>query len=672
MSQSHNRLTKVEYLNLVEEISNLDYYYYVLDRPLVSDYQYDLLWHKLVETEKIHPDWVSKNSPSSRIGGQALGSFIKVQHRSPMLSLSNSYSTDDIFEFEAKTKRALPEQPSIEFYVEPKYDGLAIELVYEYGQLTTASTRGDGIVGEDVTHNIRTIRSIPLKIKELSEVSLFEVRGEVLIFKSDFVKMNLQQEEAGLGVFANPRNAAAGTIRQLDPQIAARRPLRFFAYGLGVCSGFEFKTQSEIQQYLGKIGFPVANQELSQVCAEATAVVGFYQHILSLRPKLPFDIDGIVIKVNSLRLQSELGLVARSPRWATAAKYPPERAETVIEDIQVQVGRTGALTPVAIMKPVKVGGVTVSQATLHNQDEIDRKDIRIGDHVWIQRAGDVIPEVVEVIMAKRLSQTKPFQIPPHCPACGSKTVRPEGEAISRCQNKFCIASLKESLKHFVSRRALNAEKIGDRLVEELVDAGHLKRFSDFFLLTKETLLGLERKGDKSVANILESIEKSRETTLARLIYALGIRFVGEQTAKSLADRYPSIKSLSLATEDELLTIPDIGPRVAASVVKAFQDADLLNDAKELEEKHLRISSAQTIRGTRLQGKTFVITGTLPIPRGEAAAIIESHGGKTLSSVSSKLNYLIAGEEAGSKLEKAEKLQIPILDWGGLLKMLEEE
>lgn len=669
MPHPQKPLSKQRYQQLIDEINSLDYHYYVLDQPLKSDYEYDQLWHQLLEIEKAHPEWVSNSSPTQRVGGKALDSFIKVEHRTPMLSLANTYSKEDILEFENKIKRALKSDLEISYYVEPKYDGLAIELVYENGQLTVAATRGDGLIGEDVTHNIRTLRCIPLFVSKLSDCPLFEVRGEVLIYKDDFLKMNADQEEAGQLVFANPRNAAAGTIRQLDPKIAAQRPLRFFAYGLGVTQGYTFNHQNEVQEKLKSLGFPIAHDDLRALCYGANQVCDFYDRIQKVRPKLPFDIDGIVIKLNSLSLQRELGLVARSPRWATAAKYPPERAETIVNDILVQVGRTGALTPVAILSPVKVGGVTVSQATLHNQDEIDRKDIRIGDHVWVQRAGDVIPEVVEVLKEKRPSGTVAFKIPDRCPSCSTKTERPIGEAISRCPNKHCPAALKETFKHFVGRRAMNIEKIGDKLVEELVDEKLVQRFSDFYTLTREQLLQLERKGEKSVSNLLESINKSRQTTLARLIYALGIRFVGEQTAKSLSLHFSSIRALSEATKDYLLQIPDIGDRVATSIVEAVQNEMFLEDALELETKHLQFKTTKSQSGHQLNGKTFVLTGTLPIPRDEASAFIEDNGGKILSSVSSKLNYLIVGEDAGSKLEKAQKLNVSILTWDDLLRLI---
>lgn len=662
-------ITKAYYLELINQINKLDYQYYVLDQPLITDFEYDQLWIQLLEVEKTHPDWVLDHSPTKRVSGAALDNFIKVTHRRPMLSLSNSYSLEDIADFEKKIQRALNSNDPIEYFVEPKFDGLAIELVYEYGHLKVASTRGDGVVGEDVTHNIKTIRTIPLQVETLKKTPIFEVRGEVLIFKADFLKLNEEQEEAGQAVFANPRNAAAGTIRQLDPKIAAQRPLRFFAHGLGETDGLQFRLQSEIHQALKKMNFPVTTENLFMVCSETQSINHFYEDLHSKRTQLPFEIDGIVIKVNSLHLQNELGLVARSPRWATAAKYPPEQAETTITDIVVQVGRTGALTPVALMSPVKVGGVTISQATLHNQDEIDRKDIRVGDYVWIQRAGDVIPEVVRVIIDKRPKTSVPFKIPEGCPVCGTKPEKPEGEAVSRCVNKRCPAVLKESFKHFVSRRAMNIEKVGDRLIEELVEHRLIQRFSDFYLLQKESLLQLERKGEKSVANILESIEKSRHTNLGRFIFALGIRFVGEQTAKSLSVHYDSFKELSQASREKLLIIPDIGPRVAQSILLAMEDAAFVEDALELENKHLLFEKKLTPHGTQLQSKTFVITGTLPISRDEVAKWIEAHGGKILSAVSSKLNYLVVGTDAGSKLEKAQKLSVPILTWEELQSMV---
>ena len=671
MNQSEQN--KNEYLKLVDEINKLDYHYHVLDKPLVTDFQYDQLWNQLVTLEKKYPQWLAKNSPTLRVGGETLEGFKKVPHKLPMLSLSNTYSIDEIVEFDKRTRKGLSNHiDDLEYYAEPKYDGLAIELVYENGFLVLASTRGDGLVGEDVTHNIKTVKSIPLYSKILKSYSVIEIRGEILINKTDFLRMNSSLEEQGLPVFANPRNAAAGTIRQLDPKITAKRPLRFYAYGLGFSEGCNIQSQIELNALLSEAGFIVASGELYCLSKLIERIGEFYKSIDKIRSKLPYDIDGIVIKVNSFRLQNELGLIARSPKWAVAAKYAPTQGKTLVKDIVIQVGRTGALTPVAIMEPVKVGGVTISQATLHNQDEIERKDIRIGDHVIIQRAGDVIPEIVEVILEKRPLNSKPFIFPDNCPSCNTKIERPAEEAISRCPNKKCPAALKELFKHFVSRKALNIEKIGDKIIEELTQAGLVQNFTDIYKLNKDDLLSLDRKGEKSVTNILESIEKSRHTTLARLIYGLGIRFVGEQTAKSLSVFFSSIEKMSKATLDDLVKIPDIGPRVAQSIVSAFEDEHFTAIAIELETQHLFFDSSSKKNSDKLTGKSFVITGTLPVSRETAKNIIESNGGKVLSSVSAKLNYLVVGDDAGSKLEKAQKLDVLILDWAQLLELIDTQ
>lgn len=674
--EKEKNIEKREYLELINLINKLDYYYYVLDKPLKSDFEYDQLLSKISNLEKKHPEWVSPESPSFRISGYATEAFKKITHRLPMLSLANSYSIDEIFEFENRIQKNLNITTPVEYFVEPKYDGLAMELIYEHGILTKAATRGDGYIGEDVTHNIKTISSVPLKIEELNSISIFEVRGEVVMYKNDFLKLNEKQEEEGQLIFANPRNAAAGTIRQLDPDVAAKRKLNFFAYGLGVCEGVSYQTQSEIHNKLSRLNFLVAPQGLYSVCKSIDDVIQFYKNIQVNRANLPFEIDGLVVKVNSLEKQSQLGTIARSPRWAIAAKFSPEQAETIIENIIVQVGRTGALTPVALMKPVKVGGVTITQATLHNQDEIDRKDIRIGDHVWIQRAGDVIPEVVSVITQKRPMNSVPYTIPNICPSCHTSSYKPAGEAVSRCTNKNCPSVLKESFKHFVSRRALNIEKIGDKLIETLVDRKIINKFSDIYKLNKDSLLSLERMGEKSISNIIESIERSRVTSLSRFIFALGIRHVGEQTAKILGSHYPDINSILKASKDELLNIPDIGPRVADSIVQTFKDPTFTEDVLELVNKHLvlkpiSVSNLNTTLniGNQLQGKSFVITGTLPIPREKAKYLIENHGGKILNSVSSKLNYLIIGDDPGSKLQKAHELGIPIVSWDEIQNLI---
>ncbi|MFN9066628.1 MAG: NAD-dependent DNA ligase LigA, partial [Bdellovibrionales bacterium] len=538
-----------------EELKKLiDYHndlYHQKDRPEISDYEYDQLFKELLEIENKHPELVTLDSPSQRVGGALLAHFTKTPHRMPMLSLTNSYNSQDLFDFDQRIQSFLKSLGPFEYYCEPKFDGLALELIYEKGLLVRAITRGDGTVGEDVTNNIRTIKSIPLRLKTHTPPQLLEVRGEVLMFKEDFKNLNESQQESGEQAFANPRNAAAGTVRQLDSKIAASRPLKFFAYGLGAVDGFSETTHSAVEKSLASLGLPVA-LELSRLCPDIKAVTDYYLEIEKKRPHLPFDIDGIVVKINSLRLQDELGLVSRSPRWATAAKFKPEQAKTVIQDIVVQVGRTGALTPVAIMTPVKVGGVTVTNATLHNQDEIDRKDVRIGDTVVIQRAGDVIPEVVEVDISKRPKSSKPFKIPNSCPTCHEPVSKIETEVVSRCTNPLCPSIFKESLKHFVSRRALNMEKVGDRLIETLVDKGLVKNFSDLYRLKREDLLNLERQGEKSVENILNSIEVSKKSTLARLIYGFGLRFVGEQTAKLLAEHFVTLEGFLSADKDTLM------------------------------------------------------------------------------------------------------------------------
>lgn len=665
-------MSKKRHEELKKIISEHDYNYHVLDKPTVSDYDYDQLYVELLKIEKDPSGLDLSDSPSQRVGGSPLGSFEKVAHRRPMLSLANSYSPDDIVEFDERVRKFLKTEKTIEYFAEPKFDGLSMELVYENGALVRAITRGDGSTGEDVTQNVRTIKSIPLKLKTARPPRILEVRGEVLMFKADFAKLNEQQQENGQQTFANPRNAAAGTVRQLDSKIAASRPLRFFAYALGEVDGIEFKNQSEIGEYFAKVGIPTAqtlNPELVRTCENAEEAAAYYHDIEKARPKLPFDIDGIVIKANSVRLQDDLGLVARSPRWATAAKFKPEQAETVVESITVQVGRTGALTPVAIMRPVRVGGVTVTNATLHNQEEIDRKDIRVGDTVIIQRAGDVIPEVVEVVLAKRPKNSEPFLIPSKCPACHSPAHKLEGEVVTRCTNPLCIAIVKESLKHFVARRAMNMDKIGDRLIETLVDEKLVTKFSDLFRLDKAQLLELDRQGEKSVENILKSIENSKPTTLARFIFALGIRFVGEQTAKHVADHFVTIENFLAAKEEDLLVVPEIGPKVAKAILEWLANPKLVKDIKEMISLGVQFEAPKRSATGKLAGMSFLITGTLPVKRDDAKDFIEHNGGKILGSVSSKLNYLVVGDDPGSKLEKAQGLGVKVISWEELQAMV---
>lgn len=670
------------------QIQEHDYNYFVLDRPVITDFEYDKLFRELQDIESAHPELVTPDSPTQRIGAQALEAFEKVAHRRPMLSLANTYSVDEVREFDERIKKFLESDQDIEYFCELKFDGLAIELVYEKGRLTGALTRGDGSVGEDVLNNVRTIRTIPLTLKD-SAPDLLEVRGEVLMFKQDFARLNEAQQEAGVVPFANPRNAAAGAIRQLDPKITRQRHLRMFCYAPGVIEGLKIQSQADWLSYLSKHGLPTLSSAgwsevkkhlksgfspgapLAAVCKGVEEAIDYYQSILKVRHELPFDIDGVVIKVNSYALQDRLGTIARSPRWASAAKFPPEQATTVVENIVVQVGRTGALTPVAVMKPVKVGGVTVSNATLHNQSEIDRKDIRIGDTVIVQRAGDVIPEVVEVVLAKRKPHSHPFRIPQDCPVCGEPAVLPEGEVVTRCVNSLCPAILNESLKHFASRRAMNIEDLGDKIIEQMTSQGLVSSFADLYRLTKEDILSLPRQGDKSAQNIFDSIERSRHTTLARFIYALGIRFVGEQTAKSLANHFKTLDAFLETTEEQLIEVEDIGPKVAASIIMRLKNKEFRRELKRLIENGVEIEKPKKASADSqiLQGLSIVITGSLPKGRDEIKDLIISLGGKSPGSVSKNTSYVLAGDEAGSKLDKAQELGVPVLDWEAFQKLI---
>lgn len=650
-----------------------DHLYYVLDRPELTDFEYDKLWQELLDLEAKNPKLDKSDSPTRRVGGKALDQFKKADHRLPMLSLANSYSPEDLIDFDGRVKKQLSSNQEIEYFAEPKFDGLALELIYENGIFVRALTRGDGITGEDVTTNVQTIRSVPLRLETKKPPRLLEVRGEALLFKEDFFKLNKSQEEAGGAPFANPRNAAAGTIRQLDPKISASRPLRFFAYSVGAIEGIDFKTQEEMEDTFLSWGLPVAPNfkklSLKQTFKSIEAVVDFYHDIEKIRKELPFEIDGIVVKVNSINLQSDLGLVARSPRWATAAKYKPEQATTLVEDIVVQVGRTGVLTPVAKMKPVKVGGVMVTNATLHNQEELERKDVRVGDTVVIHRAGDVIPEIVSVNLDLRPKKSVPFKLPTKCPECNSAVEKIEDEVAHRCMNPLCPAVVRESLKHFVSRRAMNIEKVGDKLVDAFFEAGMVTKFSDLFALTKEDVLKLERQGEKSADNIIESIDRARNPLLSRFIFALGIRFVGEQTAKLLADHFGTIDHFLEATSEELLVVPEIGPKVAESILKSIKNSDFKKEIRKIISLKVEIQAPKRNLTGTLSGLSFLITGTLPVKRDEAAQEIEANGGKLLSSVSSKLSYLVVGDDPGSKVEKARTLGVKMIDWNELKKML---
>ena len=689
-----SKAPKIRAAELRSLIEKYNYAYHVLDQPEITDFQFDQLFNELLDLESKYPELQSADSPTQRAGGPPLDKFEKVEHRQPMLSLQNAYSTDDILAFDERLKKALERDDDIAYACSPKLDGLALELIYEDGLLVGGLTRGDGRVGEDVLSNVKTISSIPLRLSSSKPPKLFEVRGEALMYKEDFRRLNETNDELGGQIFANPRNAAAGTLRQLDSKIAASRPLHFIAYGPGVLEGIAPKTQQQFESILAENSLPHlpmmgSIKDMKELTAlakkgklprfpalgflakNADEAKAYYEFINDIRGQLPFDIDGVVIKVNDWSLQDQLGFIARSPRWATAAKFQPEQAETEIEDIICQVGRTGALTPVAVMKPVKVGGVTITNATLHNQDEIDRKDVRIGDHVIVQRAGDVIPEVVEVVLDKRPNSAKPYLLPTHCPVCSEPVQKLEEEVKSRCVNPICPAILKNSLQHFVSRRAMNVDKVGDKLIDLLVDEGLVKTFSDLYRLNQKTLLALPRMGEKSVTHILDSLEASKNPSLARFIYALGIRFVGEQTAQTLADHFKSIDALKTADEDTLKDIEDIGPKVASSIVRAFKNQAFIKEISDLEAQGLQYQKGIVIPESeqKLKGLNIVVTGTLPKGREEVKQMITLAGGKSAGSVSKKTDYLLAGEAAGSKAEKAEKLGVKVINWDQFLELL---
>lgn len=662
-------ITQDEYQSLIDWVHLLDYNYHTLDKPLVSDTEYDDFFSALKNIEAKHPSWMTSSSPTHRVGGAILPVFTKGTHRLPMLSLANSYDPQDLLDFDQRIQNFLKIESKFEYFCEPKFDGLSMELIYENGVLTKALTRGDGVIGEDVTVNVKTIKSVPLRLNTKLPPELLEVRGEVLITKEDFKNLNQFQEKEGLPTFANPRNAAAGSIRQLDSKISASRPLKFFGYNLGDYKGITFSSQSNVYAKFKELGIPTYAQA-TRICDSINGVVEYYNELEHTKSKLPFDIDGLVVKINSIKTQEELGMVAKSPRWATAAKFKPDTVETTVEEIFCQVGRTGAITPVALMKPVKVGGVTVTYATLHNQEEIDRKDIRVGDTVVIQRAGDVIPEIVRSIPEKRDKNSKPYRLPTHCPGCDSKLHEHPDEAVIRCLNPECPAILKESLKHFASRRAMNIEKMGDRWIETFVDTRLVHSFADFYHLKKSDLLNLDRQGEKSADNILKSIELSKKTTLARFIYALGIRYIGETTAKHLADHFLNIERFVEASEDELMKVPEIGEKVAKSVLTWLSSKSNRNQVKALITAGITVADAKVNTSGPLSGKSFLITGTLPLARDKAQAQIQENGGKLLSGVSSKLNFLVVGDDPGSKLEKANSLGVTIVGWDEVLKMIE--
>ena len=659
--------------------------YYVLDEPSIPDAEYDSLFQELVRLELAHPELAAPDSPTQRVGGKPLDGFAAVRHAVPMLSIRTETNTEasGALNFDGRVRRELglaDDAPAIEYVAEPKFDGLAMSLRYEHGLLVQAATRGDGETGEDVTQNIRTIGQIPLRLSG-SSPAVLEVRGEVYMRRDEFETLNERQREKiakgakGEKTFVNPRNAAAGAVRQLDPAIAAQRPLSFFAYGMGEItpehlSGPAFQTHFELLEAIKSWGFPVSG--LVKIAHGATELVAYHHNIGGQRDKLGFDIDGVVYKVNSLALQRQLGFVTREPRWAVAHKYPAQEQLTTVLAIDVQVGRTGKLTPVAKLSPVFVGGTTVSNATLHNEDEARRKDVRVGDTVIVRRAGDVIPEVVSVMLDKRIGDPPQFTMPRTCPVCGSAALREEDEADYRCTGGlFCSAQRKQAILHFAQRRAVEVEGLGDKLVEQLIDAKVINNLPDLYRLGLGALASLDRMADKSARNIVDALQKSKQTTLPRFLYGLGIRHVGEATAKALAQHFGSLNAVMDADEAQLVGVPDVGPVVARSVHTFFEQSHNREVVEQLRACGLTWEEGEPdVVSQPLAGKTFVITGTLPtLAREEAKDLLEAAGAKVAGSVSKKTSFLVAGAEAGSKLDKARELGVAVIDENALKEML---
>lgn len=660
-------------LQLRDEINYHNYRYYVLDTPEIPDAEYDRLLRELQQLESEHPELITPDSPTQRVGAEPIKAFGQVKHKIPMLSLDNAFSDDKVSDFDRRVREKL-NIDAVEYVAEPKLDGLAISIRYEDGQLIQAATRGDGVTGENVTHNVRTIESVPLRLYGKKYPPVLEVRGEVYMPKAGFEELNKRARDEAEKEFANPRNAAAGSLRQLDPRITAERPLEMYCYGIGDVDGFEVPdTHLEILEKLRELGLRVSPEV--QVVNGVAEVLAYYRNIAEKREQLPYEIDGVVYKVNRFDQQELLGFVTRAPRWAIAHKFPAQEEITRLLDIEVQVGRTGAITPVARLEPVFVGGVTVSNATLHNEDEIRRKDVRIGDTVIVRRAGDVIPEVASVVVSKRLKNAKPFVMPKQCPVCGSDVIRAEGEAVARCSGGlYCSAQRKEAIKHFASRKAMDIDGLGDKLVEQLADEDLIHDVADLYSLTQDQLAKLERMGDKSAANLIAALEKSKQTSLARFLYALGIREVGEATAQSLANHFTALELIESASEEALQQVPDVGPVVAAHISAFFHQAHNLEVIEKLIQVGVNWPAVEQPVATEqpLAGKTIVLTGTLSsLTRDEAKQRLQALGAKVAGSVSKKTDLVIAGEEAGSKLTKAQQLGVKVIDEEEFVKLLQK-
>jgi DNA ligase (NAD+) len=664
---------------LRQVIAHHDHQYYVLDQPDIADAEYDKLFRELQALEEQHPELRTADSPTQRVGGKVLDGFTPVKHRVPMLSIKTETDTEasGAAAFDERVRKALglgASDPAVQYACELKFDGLAVSLRYENGVLVQAATRGDGETGEDVTQNVRTIKAVPLRLNGSALPAVLEVRGEAYMSRKDFDRYNEQQREKGLPTLVNPRNGAAGSIRQLDPALCARRPLSFFAYGIGDVQGWTVPpTHSGMLDALAAFGLPVNNERA--VVEGAQGLVQFHQRIAALRDKLPFDIDGVVYKVNRRDLQSELGFVSREPRWAVAHKYPAQEQQTVVLDIDVQVGRTGKLTPVARLRPVFVGGTTVSNATLHNMDEIARKGVLIGSTVIVRRAGDVIPEVVSVVPGTQSDDARAFVMPTQCPVCESAVVREEGEADYRCTGGlYCSAQRKQAILHFAQRRAMDVEGLGDKLVDQLVDSDLIRTLPELYKLGVAKLAALDRMADKSAQNIVAALENSKHTTLNRFLFGLGIRHVGETTAKDLAKHFGRLSAIMEASVDDLLQVNDVGPIVANSIHTFFAQPHNREVVEQLRAAGItwpeNDGAASDESPRPLAGKTFVLTGTLPTMSREAAKeLIEAAGGRVSGSVSKKTDYVVAGAEAGSKLDKARELEVEVIDEGQLMRLL---
>lgn len=657
---------------LRQQLRHHEYQYHVLDQPQIPDSEYDHLMNQLKRLEADYPQLIVADSPTQRVGAKPLAGFQQITHELPMLSLDNAFSNEDFYAFERRIQERLANMQALEFCCEPKLDGLAVSILYINGILTQAATRGDGSTGEDITSNIRTIRNIPLQLLTKTPPTRLEVRGEVFMPHAAFEQLNQDALQHGQKTFANPRNAAAGSLRQLDPKITSQRRLMLNAYSIGISEGISLPdSHYQRLQWLKSIGIPI-NQEI-QICCGSQQALQFYQAIAAKRDQLGYDIDGTVFKVNDIALQQQLGFIARAPRWAVAYKFPAQEQLTILKDVEFQVGRTGAITPVAKLEPVFVAGVTVSNATLHNGDEIQRLNIAIGDTVIIRRAGDVIPQITGIIAERRPAHAKPIIFPPICPVCGSAIRRIDGEAVARCTGGlFCDAQRKEALKHFVSRKALDIDGVGDKLIEQLVDRELLHTPADLFRLEKTTLMRLDRMGEKSAQNALNSLEKAKKTTLARFIFALGIRDVGEATALNLANHFKTLEAIRTADQDQLKTVQDVGDVVAMRIYLFWQEAHNVSVVEDLLAQgiHWDAIEEKEINDNPLKDKNVVLTGSLTkMTREQAKAYLQQLGCKVSSSVSSKTDYLIAGEKAGSKLSKAQTLGINILSEDELLALI---